>query len=258
MRKLALVVLGGLGSSEAIASPCGGGDSSSDDSWSSFSSDDDDDNSGPDVPGPQIDWSGLPPISVELGTSMFQLTSPLTARSGTVTHGVDSFSYRVVAPPQAESETAIVGTLRLGVGLGKTMYAGVEGNIGGLGSGGRVAAEMMSQAERGAPDMEATGVGVAGVLGVVGARTRVGRVDLGLEAAGGVRSLIYQYESHYLACETTTSIIESMPALEARGRAAVWVTPHVTIGASAGKSLLDESWVGGLHVGVTSRVFGGL
>ena len=256
MRKLALVVLAGLASREAIASPCDGGDSSSDDSWSSFSSDDDDDDDVATGPGPQIDWSALPAITVELGTSMFQLTSPLATRTGTVTHGADSFTYRVVAPQQPESDTAVVGTLRLGVGLGKTMYAAAEGNIGGL-SGGRVAAEMMSAAERGAPSVEATGVGVAGLLGVVGARTRMGRLDLGIEAAGGFRSLIYQYESHYLACETTTSIIESMPALEARGRAALWVTPHIQIGASAGKSLLDESWITGIHLGATSRVFGG-
>ena len=257
MRNLALVVLAGLASREAIASPCDGGDSSSDDSWSSFSSDDDDDDGTPVGPMPEIDWKAMPPITVELGTSMFQLTSPLSSRTGTVTHGADSFTYRVAAPQKPESDTAFVGTLRVGVGLGKTMYVAAEGNIGGV-SGGRVAAEMMEGTERGTPSVEATGVGVAGLLGVVGARTRMGRLDLGLEAAGGVRSLIYQYESHYLACETTMSIIESMPALEARGRAALWVTPHIQIGASAGKSLLDESWITGIHVGATSRVFGGL
>ncbi|MBL9016405.1 MAG: hypothetical protein JNL83_19605 [Myxococcales bacterium] len=255
MRTLGLVMLAGLMAREAAAAPCGGGDSGSDDSWSSFSSDDDDDGT-PVGPSPQIDWAAMPAISVELGTSMFQVTSPLASRTGTVTHGVDSFSYRVVAPRQPESDTAIVGTLRLGVALAKGLYVGAEGNIGGL-AGGRVAAEMMSATERGAPNIEATGVGVAGLLGVVGARTRLGRLDLGVEAAGGVRSLIYQYESHYLACETTSSIIESMPALEARGRASVWVTPHIQVGASAGKSLLDESWITGIHVGATSRVFGG-
>lgn len=252
------MVLAGLLARNAAASPCGGGssDSSSDDSWSSFSSDDDDDDGTPVGPAPDIDWSALPPVFVELGTSMFEVTSPLSARTGSVTHGTDTFSYRVVAPPQPESNTAYIGTLRLGVGLSNGLYSGIEGNIGGL-SGGRVAAEMMSSTERGTPEMQATGVGVAGILMMLGVQKRFGRLDLGLEAAGGMRALIYQYESHFLACETTSSITETMPALEARGRASLWVTPHVQIGASAGKSLLDDTWITGIHLGATTQVFGG-
>lgn len=250
-----LVVLAGLVSREAVASPCGGGgdSSSSDDSWSSFSSDDDDAPSGPATP---IDWSKLPIAFVELGTSMFQLTSPLSARDGTVTHGTDSFTYRVVAPQQKDRDTAIVGTLRVGAALKHGLYAAGELDIGGL-AGGRVGAQMMSSTERGSPELQATGVGVAGFLGVVGAQKRFGRLDLGLEAAGGVRALIYRYESHYLACETTTSFVESMPALEARARASVWLTPRVQLGASAGKSLIDDTWITGVHLGANTHAFGG-
>lgn len=255
MRKLALVMLAGLGSRQALATPCGGGDdsSSSSDSWSSFSSGDEDAPSGPAAP---IDWSKLPIMFVELGTSMFQLTSPLSARDGTVTHGTDSFTYRVVAPAQKDSDTAIVGTLRLGFALKHGLYTAGELDIGGL-AGGRVSAQMMSSTERGSPELRASGVGVIGFLGVLGAQTRVGRVDLGLEAAGGVRGLVYQYESHYLACETTTSFVESMPAIEARARASVWLTPHVQIGASAGKSLVDDTWITGIHLGANTHAFGG-
>jgi hypothetical protein len=260
MKKLAAVVIVGLAAREAVASPCHGDSSSSsssssgDDGSSMFSSSGEDD--APGTAATPIDWAALPGISIELGVSTFELTSPLSARTGSVTHGTDTFSYRVIAPQQRDKDTAVVGTLRIGVGLSRSLYAGAEANLGAL-SGGRVAAEMMSTTERGAPNLEANGVGVAGVLGVVGARTQLGRVELGLEAAGGFRSLIYQYESHYLACETTTSIVESMPALEARARAAVWIAPHVQLGASAGKSLLDDSWITGIHVGATTHAFGG-
>jgi hypothetical protein len=170
---------------------------------------------------------------------------------------MDAFQYRVIGPQaRAQLDTAVVGQLRLGVGLRHGFYVGVEGEAGGV-TDGRSDAEMMTPGERGAPELVASHVLLFGGLAVAGARTRIGALDLGLEAAGGAHLVVYGYESHYLACATTTSITEVMPALEARARAAVWATPFLSLGVTAGKSLVDSAWIGGVSLGFSSRAFGG-
>jgi hypothetical protein len=198
-----------------------------------------------------------PTLHVEIGSAMRRFASPLGERIGTVTHGLEAFQYRVIAPQAgAALDTAVVGQLRLGVELRHGLYLGVEGEAGGV-THGRADAEMMSAGERGAPELVASHVLLFGGLAVVGARTRIGALDLGLEAAGGAHLVVYGYESHYFACDTTTSITEVMPALEARARAAVWATPFLSLGVTAGKSLIDSAWIGGVSLGFTSRAFGG-
>jgi hypothetical protein len=268
---LASIVLAGR---PALAgSTCGGGDDG-DSSSSSSSSSSDSSSSAPSEPacvessdvhgyrhctqfgawGRNARW---PVLGVEVGTALRRFASPLGERTGTVTHGMESFQYRLIGPQaRAELDTAVVGQLRLGVGLRHGLYLGVEGEAGGV-TDGRSDAEMMTTGERGAPELAASHVLLFGGLAVVGARTRVGALDLGLEAAGGAHLVVYGYESHYLACETSTSIVEVMPALEARARAALWATPFVSLGVTAGKSLIDNAWMGGVSLGFSSRAFGG-
>jgi hypothetical protein len=48
-----------------------------------------------------------------------------------------------------------------------------------------------------------------------------------------------------------------MPVLEARARGSVWVTPFISVGATAGKSLVDEGTVAGMYMQWSTRAFGG-
>ncbi len=150
----------------------------------------------------------------------------------------------------------MLGQLRIGMGLPHGLYVAIEGEAGGVTDGG-ADAEMMSGGERGAPELTATHVAMFGGLAVAGARTRIGSLDLGVEAAGGAHLLVYGYESHYFACDTSTSLTEVMPALEARGRAALWLTPFLSVDVTAGKSVIDRAWMGGVSFGFSSKAFGG-
>ncbi|MGE3455151.1 MAG: hypothetical protein AB7O24_08585 [Kofleriaceae bacterium] len=204
--------------------------------------------------------SGIPALTLELGTAIRQFASPLGgSRTGTIEHHGESFSYRVVdpRPPSEMRDTAVLGQLRIGMGLPRGFYLAAELELGTLTSS-TVSAEMTSSGLLGTPELSPSGIFVLGGAAVAGASTNLGRLNLGIEAAGGARALAYTYDSTYYACETTTSITDVAPIVEGRVRAAVWATPFISIGATAGKSLLDESWVGGVFVGGTTRAFGGL
>jgi len=255
-------------------------DSSTDDS-SSFDSSSTDDSSGASPLVAQVDlcrdrvdvagyarckkfgaWGAnlrFPSLIIELGTAVRQFASPLGERAGTISHGDESFSYRVIGPSSGARklplDTAVVATLRVGVALRYGFYVAADAEVGAL-TDGTARAEMTSSGVRGTPAIEQTSVAVLSGLGVAGVRARLGSLNLGVEAAGGFRTLTYNYDSKYHACEETMSITTGMTVLEARARAAVWVSPFVTLGATAGKSLIDDSWVGGIYVGAHSRAFG--
>jgi len=88
--------------------------------------------------------------------------------------------------------------------------------------------------------------------GVVGFAAAVGPLDLGAEAAVDGRST-----------RLTTNINKRAPAdteavIEARVRAALWLTPWMTVTAEAGSGVLDRSeWVAAVGVGIHTRAFGG-
>lgn len=194
-------------------------------------------------------------VNVELGTAMRTFVSPLGQRTGTITHEQEAFSYRVVGPTH-QPDTAVVGQLRATVGWRYGLYAGAEGEFGAL-TRNNVAAEMTSGGMLGTPDIRQTSALAYGGLAVAGIGRRLGPVELGVESAAGFRALAYQYSSAYLACQTDTSITAAMPVLEARARGSVWVTPFVSVGATYGKSLVDDGTVGGLYMQWSTRAFGG-
>jgi hypothetical protein len=116
---------------------------------------------------------------------------------------------------------------------------------------------MTTSGERGTPDIEQTSVSVMSALAVGGFGARFGRVGLGVEAAGGFRVLTYEYSSTYHACETTLTLFEAQEVLEARARAQYFLSPFAAVGVTYGKSLIDDAWVGGIYLGLTSRAYGG-
>ncbi len=200
------------------------------------------------------------PLLLEIGLVSRTFGSPLREASGRFSHDQESFTYRVVGqPPEGSAEPALdsatVFTARLGLGLGRNLYLAGETELGGLTrTAGR--AEMTSTGMLGAPSITAdSGVvlGAAGVLGVGGA---IGPASLGVEVAGGVRSITYYYQSRYLACLNYLSHSVSSPILEARARAQLWVSPFFHVGVSAGASVIDRgAWMGGVHLGFASKAY---
>lgn len=252
-----------MGANVANASPCGDSDSSSD--FSSFSSSDDYtfSSAAPPCEGPCAEYSAwraknMPSVSLDVGLATRSLASPLGAETGSVTHDMESFSYRVVGPatqPAAPLENAVVAQVRLGGKLQHGFYLAGEMEVGALTSSG-VAAEMTSSGELGTPTLTSSSTMLVGGVGVAGFGGRIGRLDLGLEVAGGGRLLAYTYESTYLACETTSTITAASAVLEGRARASIWLSPHVTLSALAGKSALDDGMMGGISIGFSNHAFG--
>lgn len=210
-------------------------------------------------------WSAwhMPLFFLELGSATRTFGSPLDATTGHVTHDAESFSYRVMGKPPAavvsRPETAVVATARLGFGLSHGIYLAAEGEVGGLTRTSAASrAEMTSTGTFGAPSITHTSSLVAAAHAVAGIQGAVGPGSLGAEIAGGVRSITHYYESRYLACVTTTAHGAAMPVLEARARASYWLTPFISVGATAGASLVDRgAWVGGLHLGFATQAYGG-
>jgi hypothetical protein len=257
MPRKVLVVAVMLFAKDAVASPCGG---SSDDDSSSF----DDDWSSPtpsSAPSaPSQPWSARPPMTLDIGFAMRTFASPLGSETGSVTHDAQAFGYRVVGPAaqaHAPLETAFVGQLRFGKPLPYNFYTGVELELGAL-AGATVSPEMTSSGTLGTPTITPSTVMMIGGLGILGIGGRVtSTVDLGVAVAGGVRALAYSFDSTYGACETTSTITAMQPVLEARAHASLWLTPHVSLSALAGKSALDGGVMGGLAVGFTNHAFAG-
>lgn len=241
------------------ASPCGG-------STTTFTATSFSDSSGDDAApceGPCAEYrawraKNAPVISLEVGVATRTLASTLGEQTGTVTHDSQSFSYRVVGPaaqPEADLEHAVVGQLRVTVPQVHGFYIAGELELGALTSS-NVAARMTSSGELGTPTLTPSSTGLVGGNAVLGFGGRLAGVDLGVEIAGGGRVLAYTYDSTYLACETTSTITAGSAVLEGRARASVWLTPHLTLSALAGKSALDSGMMGGLTLGFTNHAFG--
>jgi hypothetical protein len=201
----------------------------------------------------------FPHIIIELGTSVKRFPNVLGTRSTSVTHGEESISYRVTMPTQRESyDVAVLSTLRLGVELGHGVYTGVDVNLGGIADAGHASTEMVSARALGTPVLEQQHGLVLEALGVAGMRSVLGPTRLSVELAGGVRSVSYTFNSHYLACEQLVTIGTSAPVLDARARGELWINPWLTVGATLGSSVIDRgAWSTGVFFGLHTRAFGG-
>ena len=201
----------------------------------------------------------LPLIYFELGTSLQRFDTPLRDGTGSVTHENENFTYRMVSPTSGGGDalqaTAVVANLRVGVANRIGLYAAGELEFGSLVQD-PTRMEMMSTGKFGSPELEKSSAVAFGGLAVVGFQRGTKHVLLGAEVAGGFRGVSYQVHSQYLSCEDTTSIVTARGVLEARARAAVFVTPVVSIGAQVGSSLVDEgTWTAGVFLGGYTRSF---
>jgi len=201
----------------------------------------------------------FPNLILEIGMVMREFASPLGARNGSVTHDDETFAFRVVEPTSsggaAPRDPAMAFALRLGVGLPSHLYLAVDGEFGVAGDDAR--ATMLDSGVRGSPTIRPTSVTLLGGDVALGIAGRAGHLTLGAEVAGGGRTLMYNYASTYGACEQKTSILATTGVVEARVRGGWWFTPFAQLGMTAGKSLIDDSWMGGVFLNAQSHAFGG-
>jgi hypothetical protein len=198
----------------------------------------------------------LPRIFIELGTNVRQAPSGLDATSGEVTHGDESFAYRVVMPARTD-ETMVTTSLRLGMINRHGIYGMLEGEIGGI-LGGVASMETSAVGTFGSPQLEQHGGLVVGGYGVVGTRAALGRGTVAVELAGGVRSRMYNFDSTYHGCETSSTVSVSRGVVDARVRGELWSGPWFAFGGTAGANLLERGdWMMGVYFGLHSRAFAG-
>ncbi len=202
----------------------------------------------------------MPRFFIEMGTNVRQLSgSPVSGRTATVWHGAEQFAYRMVTSADAgdAGATGVASSLRIGFGLGRGMYAGVEGELGGLTSSpARV--EMTASGVFGTPETSSGTPLLLGASGFVGVRVASGRASLSVEGAGGVRNVRYDTTSTYHDCVDTTVVSVVQGVVEARARGELWINPWVTLGAQAGANVVARGdWMTGLYVGFHSRAFAG-
>ena len=208
-------------------------------------------------------WAGnmrLPRLFFEVGSNVRNFSSGLASdQTGTIAHGTESFAYRVVMPTaDVARDTAMVSTLRIGAGVTRHVYAGVEGELGGLVAPARASAEMTTSGTFGAPIVEQGRGLVIGVAGIAGLRMGTGRATLALEGAGGLRSVRYRFTSTYHNCVTDTTVESTTSLLEARARGELWLNPWLTAGATLGSNVLERNdWMAGVYFGIHTRAFGG-
>jgi hypothetical protein len=202
----------------------------------------------------------IPPILVEAGVVIRQFASLLDGQLGRVQHGDEVFAYRAsVATRGAQLDTAVLSTIRAGVGLPHGFYAAAEVDLGGLTQVGAATTEMMSTGTLGTPALQQDRGFVVDSLGTIGLHGTSHTGGLGVELSGGLRAVSYSFESHYVSCVQSTSITAYAPIAEARVRGELWVTPWLTAGVTAGTSVIAQhAWMGGLYLGVHTRAFGGL
>jgi hypothetical protein len=207
-------------------------------------------------------WSSnlrAPVIVIEAGAMLRQFPTLLDSQAGSVSHGVESFAYRVSQPTVRRAlDTAVLSTMRVSAALPRGLYAGLEVDLGGLTQTGQVGMEMMSTGVFGSPSLTQDRGLIVDTLGVVGVRGTTGFGGLGVELAGGLRAVSYSFRSSYHGCEESTSVRALAAAAEARARGELWLGPWLTAGVMVGASMLERSnWVGGFYLGVHSRAFGG-
>ena len=201
----------------------------------------------------------LPRIWVELGTSMRSFDTSLSDHSGSITHGSESFAYRVTMPAaDPQRDVAAMTTARFGFGINRHFYSGLEAEIGGIVAPAHARTEMTGTGNFGAPVVEQGRGLVVGFTGVGGYRASSKLGSLALEGAGGLRSVRYSFDSSYHNCETTETIAVTRGVVEARARGELWLNPWVTLGASLGTNVLAKNdWSAGLFFGFHSRAFAG-
>lgn len=199
-----------------------------------------------------------PRLQLSAGTGMRRGASLVDGKTGQVAHGTESFSYRTTVAPERAHDVAMLGVFRVAVEIPHGLYAAVDLELGGIVAPAGAATEMTSTGTFGAPRVTSGGGMMFSSLAVLGMMQSFQAVDLGLEIAGGQRTVQHTFDSSYHHCAETTTISATAPLLEARVRAERWLNPWLSVGATFGTSMIEQgAWMGGLQLGVNTRAFGG-
>jgi hypothetical protein len=199
-----------------------------------------------------------PKLIIEAGAVLRQFASLLDGQIGHVSHGDESFAYRTTSQPQRRAlDTAVLSTMRVGAGLPHGLYSALEVDFGGL-TQTTSAAEVMSAGAFGGPTLAQEHGFIFDSLAALGIRGNLGRGNLGVELAGGLRAVSYSFHSSYHFCEQDTSVLALGPVAEARVRGELWVSPWLTAGLAVGTSVIEQhTWMGAFYLGLHTRAFDG-
>ena len=196
----------------------------------------------------------LPALALELTSWTARIDLADVEAGGTVHHSFgDDYNYRVVGRDLGGSALANGLKLRL-VGHHRGLYLGVEGAVAHLGADRRTTQMATSDGITAMTSSADTLVMGGAVLGI---DRGYGRVSLGAELMGGARGVVVEAESDRGACQSTDTTVVGHAVVEGRVRADVWLTPWITVGAYAGKDVLDGQASAGLSLGGHLRAFDG-
>lgn len=256
---LALLVL--AGNRQAAASPCG--DDSGDSSTSSSSSDGDDDDEPAceevsEVVGHAMcrrfgDWDagGRPAIRFSAGTSFHRLPVSALSFSGSAEHAdAPMMSYRVIGE---QGELASGGSLDLQVtaGLGRHLYAGIEGSFGALATS-RLASPISSAGLAVEPGSLIYLSGSA----LAGAAVSAGDFRVRGELGVGIRAVGLTVETRHDDCVASSTSYSSAALVRPRLAAERWLSPWISAGASVATNLLQRGETSvGVFIGGHLRAF---
>jgi len=201
----------------------------------------------------------IPRITIETGMAVRRFANHLGGASGSVTHGDERFTYRVVMPGHREAlDTTVSWTARGTVGS-RHLYAGLEVELGGVADPAAAGTQMESTGAFGSPTLSQDSGIELGAYGVAGARMSSTHGALAAELAGGVRTISYQFASSYHDCQQTSMIEDTRGVVEARVRGELWVSPWLAVGATVGNSMIArDDWMAGVYLSAHSRAYGGL
>ena len=206
-----------------------------------------------DPSGPSSPFANVrgPTWTLEVGALAHRFRGPSFSRRGSIeTLEGNMASYGLESGAPSDGDTAGGAfDMRFTMPATEHSYAGVELGIGGL---SRTPVQLMTD-----DYLHILSRAMIDTAALVGVRARHGIAEIGGELAGGVR-VMSMTVSPIGAGEDDPSATEmSVTALvQARLRAALWVSPHVFMAAQAGVGVFDRSDVNiGLSIGLSSRPF---
>lgn len=199
----------------------------------------------------------MPPVKLEIGFLSRSFANPLRGGTSSVSHEGTSYGFRVTMPTESRDamDNAFGGVVRLTGRLPAGFYAGGEVELGGVQTADAVV-EMSSQSTV-MPTVAPGSVIMLGANAVLGVGGHLGQsVEVGVEAAAGVRGIGYTFDSQLGACQSSASMWEAQGVLEARARGTLWLGPKMSLTAFAGRSFVDDGLMGGISFGFSNQPFG--
>ena len=197
--------------------------------------------------GPLFSDTG-PSWTLEVGGLARRFQGPAFTRHGMFADGDAMTPYTLTSPSGDTAGGAFA--LRATAPVNAHVYVGAELELGGL---TRSPIQLMSDA----PDLQIASKSMVGTAAVAGVRARQGIFEIGGEVAGGVRILSTSIQPYdYTEEDASATEAVASPVIETRLRAAVWVHPHVFLGAQVGVGVLDHTDRNiGFSLGIASRSY---